>query len=71
MGRDDHRSAASGAFAQQRRQLGLRLAVHPPRRLIEAEHAGLVAANDRQREPLALATGEVARVPADQLREAG
>ena len=44
----------------------------PAGRLVEADHRGRLAAqHDREREPLALAAGEVARVAVGEVREAG
>ena len=57
----------------QRGELGLRGPVHAPRRLVEREHRGRLAAaeHDRQREALALAAGEVARVALGERAEPG
>ena len=54
------------------RQRGLARLVHPARRLVEQQRGGLLAADDdRDRQPLALAAGEVARMAVGQVREAG
>src|SRR3989441_7311355 len=60
---DDERRPRGCLSAQQRRELGLAHRVHPARRLVEGEQVGLGHEHRREREPLALAGGEVARVP--------
>ena len=54
------------------RELGLGVAVHAARRLVEREHRRrlAVAGDDRERQPLALAAGQVARVALGQRRRA-
>ncbi len=61
---DDHRLALSGAPAQLERELGLGLAVHPARGLIQRQHRRRLAlpGDDRQSQPLTLAPGEIAGV---------
>ena len=73
--RDDHRLTLARARARSSlRELGLRLAVHAARGLIEREHGGRStsarrARDDRERKALALAAGEVARVALGQRRQ--
>ncbi len=61
-----------GAAAQIARQLGLRAAVHAARGLVQREHGrrlALAAGDDREREALALAAGEVLRVALGHRRQ--
>ena len=68
-------STAAPAAASSRSRVGERVlvaAVHAARRLVEADHGGRLALqDDREREPLALAAGEVARVAVGECGEAG
>ena len=69
VGRDEHRAALAGELAQMRRERVLVAAVHAAGRLVEADHRWRLALqDDREREPLALAAGEVARVAVGEAR---
>ena len=66
-------AARRGERAQLRGERGLVRAVHPARRLVEADAppGGSPCEHDREREPLALAAGEVARVAVGERAEPG
>ena len=61
--RDDERPAARRLGAQQRRELRLPLGIDPARRLVEDQQVRLRREHRREREALALADGEIARMP--------
>ena len=72
VGGDEHGGARRGELAQPVRERLLVAAVHAARRLVEQDGGGRLALqHDRQREPLALAAGEVARVAVGERAEAG
>ena len=80
---DEHRAAGGGRGAQDRGEVALRRAVHAARRLVEAQRRGGAGApgataspvhgarHDRERQALALAAGQVARVAVGERAEAG
>ena len=72
MGGDEHRAPPLGELAQAVGERVLVGAVHAARRLVEADDGRRLALeHDLQREPLALAAGEVARVAVGERAEAG
>ena len=72
VGGDEHGGARRGQRAQAIRERLLVAAVHAARRLVEQDGGRRLALqHDRQREPLALAAGEVARVAVGERAEAG
>ena len=63
----DHRLALVRPSLQLAGELGLGLPIHAPRRLIQRDHGGgrvrrLLASHNRERQALALAAGQIARV---------
>ncbi len=66
--RDEHGGAVRGQLAQARRERGAVRPVHAARRLVEADRDRRLAAaqHELEREPLALAAGDVARVAVGQ-----
>ena len=67
----DHRLALLGTAAQLQRELGLGLAVHAPRGLVQRQHCRGIAVtgDDRKRQALALASGEIAGIALSQLSQ--
>ena len=65
-------TTAPSNAAQARGELALGSAVHAARRLVEEDRHGRLAAveHDRERQPLALAAGEVARMAVGERGEA-
>ena len=61
---DDERASARRFRAEQRGELCLPLRIDAAGRLVEHEQVGLGREHGRQREPLALADREIARMPA-------
>ena len=66
---DDERRARRRLRAEQRSELPLALRVDTARRLVEHEQVGLDREHRGDREPLALAAREVARVPLGERRQ--
>ena len=72
MGGHEHRAPAPGQLAEVGREHLLVGAVHAARGLVQADDRGRLALqHDRERETLALAAGEVARVAVGECAEAG
>ncbi len=69
VGCDDHRGPGGGAGLERARELRLGGAVHAAGRLVEAEHGGFVGGDQGEREALALAAREVARLALAEVLE--
>ena len=75
-GDDDSRRRVAGEPSDQRDQVVLARPVHAAGRLVERDQPGQLLAlhpsgeRDRQRQPLPLAAGEVARVGVDRVLQA-